>query len=178
MVLVERGDTHQPVHSMLRAQQSVGARSSRYERRALEPRLFAGRRVDDLGLEALALGPLEVHAHEHLNPVLRLYPTLTDGQRDHGVVVGERIGEQQVQLARSQVIEDRGSFLVQLPFQVRIAARELVELDQVAGALLQSVPGPARLHQLGVELVGALAFGWKVKGAPSAARSAPRALWD
>ena len=198
MVLVERRDAHQPVHSVLGAEQAVRSRSPHDERDALQPGLLARGGVDDLGLKALALGPLEVHAHEHLHPVLRLHPALSDRQRDHGVVVGKGVGEQQVELARTQLFGDRGPFLVQLALQVRIAARELVELDQVAGALLQPVPGTdllaelggltrhlagvsrvvphARLHELGVELVGAFALGWKVKGAPSAARSVPTAL--
>ena len=53
-------------------QQAVGVVARHRDRRALDPRLVAGLVVDDVALEAAALGPLEVHAQQHLGPVLRL----------------------------------------------------------------------------------------------------------
>src|SRR6266852_5891226 len=102
----------------------------------------------------MALGPLHVHAHEHLDPVLRLHPTLADGDRDHGVVIRVWVGEEQVELSRAELGRDRGLLLRDLPGQLWIARGELVEL------------------------VGALELRGQVKGAPSAARSARAALWD
>ena len=82
----------------------------------------------------------------------------------------------------------RFPLLGQLLFEVRVTVGELVELDQVAGTLLEAIPAPdqlavfggltrhlacagrvvphARLNELGFELVGALSLGRKVKGAP------------
>jgi len=89
----------------------------------------------------MPLGPLQIHAHEHLDPVLSLHPTLADGDRDHGVVIRIWIGEEQIKLARAQLGRDRRLFFGDLLGQLRVARRQLVELDQVAGALLQLFPG-------------------------------------
>src|SRR5262249_28675439 len=39
---------------------------------ALDPRLLARQDVEDLRVKPLALGPAQVHAQEHLSPILRL----------------------------------------------------------------------------------------------------------
>jgi hypothetical protein len=64
-------------------------------------------------------------------------------------VIGVRIGEQEVELSRAQLGRDRGFFLGDLLGQLRIAGGELVELDQVAGALFQLDPGLDQLPVLG-----------------------------
>jgi len=62
-------------------------------------------------------------------------------------VIRVRIGEQQIELSRAQLGRDRRLFFGDLFRQLRVAGCELVELDQVAGALLQLFPG---LDQLSV----------------------------
>ena len=54
------------------SQQAVGVVAGHGERRALDARLVAGLQVDHVALEAAALGPAQVHAQQHLGPVLRL----------------------------------------------------------------------------------------------------------
>jgi hypothetical protein len=51
---------------------AVGVVADDVHARALDAGNFAGRLVDDLGLEAAPFAPLQVHAQEHLRPVLRL----------------------------------------------------------------------------------------------------------
>jgi hypothetical protein len=115
-------------------------------------------------------------------------------------VIRVRVGEEQVQLARAQFGRDRSLFLRDLLGQLRIAGGELVELDQVAGAFFELLPGLDQLSVLGpfpglraraarvvpdpglgqevVEFLGSLELGGQVKGAPSAAGCARAAPWD
>src|SRR5260370_40224520 len=109
------------MHSVLGAQQAIRAWAGDDERRALQSSLLTTRLIDDLGLEAAPLRPLEVHAQQHLDPVLSLHPTLADGDGDHGVVAGVRIREQQVQLMRAQLLLDRGPLLLDLALEVALA---------------------------------------------------------
>ena len=83
--LVERRDPHQPMHAGLGRHQAEGVLAGQRERHALQPRLFAGLVVEDLALEAAALGPLQVHAQQHLGPVLRLDPAGAGMDGDDGV---------------------------------------------------------------------------------------------
>ena len=69
---VERAEAHEPVHAALGLQQSVHVLALDGERGALEPGLVAVLQVVDLDLEAAALEPAQVHAQQHLGPVLRL----------------------------------------------------------------------------------------------------------
>src|SRR6266481_3055433 len=149
VVLIEGRDAHQPMHAMLGSHQPVCTRPANDEGHALEPRLFTRRLVDDLDLESMTLRPLQVHAHEHLDPVLRLHPTLADRDRDHGVVVRVRVGEEQVELARSQLTGQLRLFLLDLLRKLRVTGGELVEFDEVASALLELLPGSYQLAVLG-----------------------------
>src|SRR4030081_1794388 len=106
MVLVERRDAHQSVHSNLRSKEPIRSRASHDEGRALEPGLLTRRGVEDLGFKVLSLSPFELHAHQHLDPVLRLDAALPYRDGDHGVVVGVWIRKQQVELAGSQLFGD------------------------------------------------------------------------
>jgi hypothetical protein len=55
-------------------------------------------------------------------------------------VIRVGIGEQQVELARAQLGVERLSFLLHLLLELRVSRGQLIELDQVAGALFQPVP--------------------------------------
>jgi len=56
-------------------------------------------------------------------------------------VVGVRVGEQEIELARTELPAQLGALLFDLLLQVGIAFRELVELDEVSRASLESIPG-------------------------------------
>jgi hypothetical protein len=71
-------------------------------------------------------------------------------------VVRVRVGEQQVELVRAQLLRDLGELLGDLPFQVGVVLRQLVELDQVARAPLEAIPRGDQLAILG-GLAGRLA---------------------
>ncbi len=97
----------------------------------------------------MTLRPLQVHAHEHLDPVLRLHPTLADRDRDHGVVIRVWVGEEQVELTRSELASQLRLFLLDLLRELRVTGRKLIELDEVARALLELLPGSYQLAVLG-----------------------------
>ncbi len=70
--LIERRDAHEPMDAGFGRQQAVGVLAGDRERRALQARFVARLVVDHLALEPAALGPAQVHAQQHLGPVLRL----------------------------------------------------------------------------------------------------------
>ena len=67
-------------------QQAVGVVADDDQRRALDARFVARLEVDDLALEAAALGPAQVHPQQHLGPVLRLGAAGARMDRDDGVL--------------------------------------------------------------------------------------------
>ncbi len=69
---VERRDAHQAVDADFRLQQAVGVLAVDFEGDALDARAFAFQPVGDHGLEAVALRPAQVHAQQHLGPILAL----------------------------------------------------------------------------------------------------------
>ena len=60
-----------------------------------------------------------------------------------------RVGEEQVELARAQLGRDRRLFFGDLLRELGVAGGQLVELDQVAGPLLQQLPGLDEIAILG-----------------------------
>ena len=65
-------DADEPVHAVLAAQVPEGVVARDAEAHAVDPGLVALLVVDDLGLVAAALAPAQVHAEQHLRPVLRV----------------------------------------------------------------------------------------------------------
>ena len=83
--LVERRQPDEPVHAALRLQDSVGVVALHRERRGLEPRLLPRAGLQQVGREAALVGPAQVHAQEHLGPVLRIRPAGSGVDRDERV---------------------------------------------------------------------------------------------
>jgi hypothetical protein len=70
--LIEGRDADQTMHARFSQHHAVGEVANQQDRRALDARLVAGLVVDDVPLEPAPLRPLQVHAQQHLGPVLRL----------------------------------------------------------------------------------------------------------
>ena len=86
---VEGRDAHQPVHAALAGELAEGVFADDGEGGRLDARLFAVLIVVHLGLEALLLGPAQIHAHQHLGPVLALGAAGAGMHGDDGV---QRVG--------------------------------------------------------------------------------------
>ena len=72
VVGIERRFAHQTVHADLGLEPAVGVVALDAERRALEPGDFARRGFEQFGFPAFVLAPAQVHAQQHLGPILRL----------------------------------------------------------------------------------------------------------
>ena len=152
LLRIERADPHQPVHAALALQPAVGPSAIDREGHALQPRLFALGLVQDLGLEAGAIGPAQIHAQQHLGPVLRLGAAGSGMDRYDRRPLVVWLGQQEPRLHPLPV----GGEGVQVPLQVRgqpvtrLAVRlgQLRDLGQAVGTRLQAAPGGDLLAQL------------------------------
>ena len=86
-------DAHEAVHAVLAPQVAERVVARDAEARAVDARLVALLVVDDLGLVAAPLAPAQVHAQEHLRPVLRVVAARAGVDADDGVRVVDRARE-------------------------------------------------------------------------------------
>src|SRR5208282_1511954 len=93
-LLVEGRDAHQAVHAALGGQQAVGVFALDQERGVLDARFLGGGRVQHGGAETAALRPAQIHAHEHLGPVLGVNAAGAGLDGDDGVQPVVFAGEQ------------------------------------------------------------------------------------
>ena len=82
---VERREPDEAADAALRLEQPCRRSSSHRHRRGLEARLLARARLDDLGLETPGGCPAEVHAEQHLRPVLGVGAAGAGRDRHHGI---------------------------------------------------------------------------------------------
>jgi hypothetical protein len=127
------------VNPALGTQVTVGVAAADTHSDALEPGLLTFQLIKDLGREAVALGPAQVHAQQHLGPVSCLGPTGAGGNGQDRVVLVVLTGEQE---RRSQAVKvgRQGLVLVIEPGLERSIVRldsKLSKLAQVGGALQQ-----------------------------------------
>jgi hypothetical protein len=69
--LIEGRNAHQAVNAGFTGKQAVGVFTAELNRGVLDARFFAGRLVEQVGGDAVALGPAEIHAQEDGCPILR-----------------------------------------------------------------------------------------------------------
>jgi hypothetical protein len=166
------------------------------ERRTLDPGLVAREELVDLDVQPLALGPPQVHAEQHLRPVLGFGATGAGVDRRDGIVLVVLAGEQRCELESFDVdgelvdgaskipghlgVALRREQLVHRP-RVAEAANEIVvaielgaDAGQPRGQLLCSsgVVPERRVRRLPFELGDQRAFAVDVKGTPSRRRCA------
>src|SRR3954454_2908317 len=70
--LIKRRNANETVNAGFRGQQTIGVFTFNSERNALQSRFLAWLILEHFGFELALLGPLEIHAQQHLGPVLRL----------------------------------------------------------------------------------------------------------
>src|SRR5579863_2505859 len=83
--LVEWRNTDEPVHSSFGGKQAVCIFSLDAHGYGFEPGAFAGLRIDHGSVETFALTPAQVHAQEHLCPILRFRAARSGLYGENGV---------------------------------------------------------------------------------------------
>ncbi len=138
---------HEPVDAALGLEEPVGVLALRGQRRRLEACFLPGARLDELGLETAVGGPAQVHAQQHLGPVLRVGAARAGVNRDDSVAGVVLAVEQRVLLEPLELAAER----LQLGLDV---GRELgLELEQLGGVVvlaLQALVALEPLRQAGV----------------------------
>ena len=99
---IERRDAHQAVHAALGGEQPVGVLAVDGEGDALDAGLVAFAGFVQLDVEAPALRPAQVHAQEHLGPVLALGAAGSRVDAHDGVAGVELPGEEALLLQTLQ----------------------------------------------------------------------------
>ena len=159
--LIERRDAHEAVNARLGQEQAVGIVAFDGDRGALDAGFVTGLAVDHLAGEAAALGPAEVHAQQHLRPVLRLGPAGARMNRDDGVALIVLAAEHLANLGAFDLLAQLGQTRLHVaghvlallgPFEqhgqvVGLAAQRLGEIE----VLLQ--PAAPLQHALGTGLI-------------------------
>src|ERR1041385_6025830 len=69
--LIERRNANETMNAGFGGQQAVGVFTFNSERNALQSRFLTWLILEHFRFEAALLGPLEIHAQQHLGPVLR-----------------------------------------------------------------------------------------------------------
>src|SRR6266516_2940754 len=85
VVGIERREADEAMHTGFGLGIPVGVFPLDEHGGALDARLFPRQDVENLRLKALALRPAQVHAQEHLDPVLRLGPASAGVNGENGV---------------------------------------------------------------------------------------------
>src|SRR5262249_33286751 len=136
------------VHARLRLGVAVGIRSLEAEGRALDARAFPRLQLEQLGLEAAPLGPAEIHAQQHLGPVLRLEATRTRMDLDDGVAGVVLAAQQLLELQRVEALRDALDLAPELVERVGVTFLRQLEVDlRLVHALALPAPsGDGGLH--------------------------------
>ena len=140
-------------------QQAVGVLAGDGERGALEAGFVAGLIVDDLALEAAALGPAQVHAQQHLGPVLRLGAAGARVDRDDRVLAIVLAAEHLLDLAGLHFLVERVERLRELGVDRLAGLGPLDEHGEIVALLLERRDELAILLEPAAALQHLLRFG-------------------
>ncbi len=138
--LIEWRDADQAVHADFAAEQPEGIFTIDRERRRLQSGFFARLVVVEHRLESLPLGPSQVHAQQHVSPVLRLGAARAGMDGDDSVARIVFAGEQRLSFQLIDQFAERIDFALQVGVNVLAFLGE-VEIggDVVAAARQISV---------------------------------------
>src|SRR5262249_46927141 len=95
LVGIKRGDTNQSMHTGLRLEISIRERTGHRDRLPFDARFVSSLQIQCLHLELLTFRPSEVHAQQHLSPVL--------GFRSSGPRMDGKDGIVLIQFSRQQM---------------------------------------------------------------------------
>jgi hypothetical protein len=130
------------VDAPLGPQPAVRTAAVDLDRDALEPGLLAFLLVDDLGVEAVALRPAEVHPEEHLRPVRCLRAAGPGADREDRAALVVLTGEEQGRPLPGEIGLEGRRPAVELRGQLGVAGLldELEGREEVVGAALEAAP--------------------------------------
>ena len=129
---------------------AVGVLAAQVHGRALDAGHFAGAGLDQLDIKALGLAPAQVHAQQHLGPVLRLGAAAAGLDVQVGGVGIVLAGEHAPELEPAQRLVHRGQLGLDVGEHVGVAVgqRHVKEL----GGIGQFLAGLAQRGDLGLDL--------------------------
>ena len=134
LLRVRGRDAHQPVHASFGAEHAVGVLAVDGEGRPVDADDLARGAVVDVDFPAAAVAVAQVHAEQHLAPVLGLEAALAGGHGDDGVavveVVGEPAGELELRELAFQLCRRGGGLVAQV-----VVARLFRELERRRGVV-------------------------------------------
>ncbi len=138
-LVVERRDADQPVGALLDRKRAVGVGGVDPERRRLQASFFGVGGVVDLRRVGVALGPAQVHPHQHLGEVGRVDAACLGADRHHRLALVVLAGEQGAHLEGFEVVLQAVPLVVGLgqPGRVTFVLAELVKHFEVLEALPQ-----------------------------------------
>jgi hypothetical protein len=149
---VERADPDEAVDAALGPQPAVGRPAVDLDGRALDAGLLAFLLIDDLGLEAVALGPAEVHPEEHLGPVGRLGAARAGADREDRAALVVLAGEEEGRPLALEVALEGGRG--RSSSAVSSASPDSSTSSRVARRSSTRVSKPRQQLDLGTEAVG------------------------
>ena len=143
---------------LLGREEAVGVLAAGDEGRGLDPRLLARERLLHLDLEATLLRPAQVHAQEHLGPVLGVGPARSAVHR-HDCVAGVVVAAEEARLLElAELALDVGELLGELRLErVVTERREVGEIRYVRLELAEALELALGAAVLGGDGSGALA---------------------
>ena len=137
--LVERRNSHQPVHPNLAGQIAKRILANHRKCRRLDSGFFSGLVVVHLRLKSLPLGPPQIHAKQHLSPILRFGAPCSGMNRHDRIKAVVRAGKQRLgfnpihQFAqRFQVALQIGPDVLTFTCQIKIGGNVVGPPRQVA----------------------------------------------
>ena len=148
---IERADAHQAVDPALRLEVAVGPGAAHLDGDGLDAGLFPFQPVGDFAGVAVALDPAQVHAHEHLRPILRLGPADPGVDRQDGVAAVVGAAQRQVKFERLVALAQPvrvGGDLGDHRLVIRLG-RHRQQLARIGHLAAQHVPGVHLLAQRG-----------------------------
>src|SRR3569832_1324362 len=102
--LIERRNADEAVNTRFRGQKAVSVFIFNSQRNALQSRFLAWLILEHFGFEAALLGPLEIHAQQHLGPVLRFGATGARMNRANSVAAIVVAGAQRFRFGLAQLV--------------------------------------------------------------------------
>ncbi len=158
---VEGRDADEAVHPALAREQAERVPALDRERRGAEPGFGARRHLVDLGGETAPFRPAQVHAQQHVGPVLRVGAARAGVDRADRVAVVVLTGEQRAQLQRVELTAERfepGADLALDRLVALLAGKlgERLEIRNRAVELIDEGDVLLELRELGVDLAGAI----------------------